>query len=266
MANRGKMRTTRITKIVDETQAVKTYYFKDPDFSGLFRIGTCFMIWVPGVGEAPFGISGGNGKGEFSVTVEKKGKVTSAMHEMKEGDLIGIKGPFGNGFDFPGGENIWVVTGGVGSAPFGAIAPEMTKGELKVILGTRTASDLIFEERFRSRGLDVTVATDDDSQGYNGFVTECFREMLGTGKPDLVLTCGPEIMMVKVVEICKANGIRVQASLERYMKCGMGICDVCSINGLQVCRDGPVFEGKQLEQMSEWGRKKRDAAGKLVNL
>jgi len=263
----SRIRTTRLVRIEHEASDTKTFYFKDPELDpGKFVMGQCYMVWVPRVGEAPLGISGLDKDGMASVTVQKKGTVTAAMHAMKAGDLIGLKGPFGNGFNIPTGlGSLVVVAGGIGAAPFGPLDAGMAE-KVTVILGAKSHRDVLFEKRFSDLDIDVRISTDDGTCGFKGFATNCFEENADDCAPDLVLTCGPEAMMKCVVDFCMRNGIPVQASLERHMKCGMGICDACSVSGYQVCKDGPVFTGGQLSGMPEFGRYKRTPAGTRVPL
>jgi len=114
----------------------------------------------------------------------------------------------------------------------------------------------------------VTYATDDGSFGHKGFCTECLLETLSSQKIDMVYCCGPEVMMKKVLDICREKGIPAEMSLERYMKCGFGVCGSCCLEGTgwRVCRDGPVFTSEQLSKVTGFGREKRDAAGRRVNV
>jgi dihydroorotate dehydrogenase electron transfer subunit len=90
--------------------------------------------------------------------------------------------------------------------------------------------------------------------------------LIKTGKYDQIITCGPERMMKKVIDLALENDIKVQASLERFMKCGIGICDACAVNGLHVCKDGPVFNGELLLKLSDFCRWRRDASGKRIKI
>jgi len=111
------------------------------------------------------------------------------------------------------------------------------------------------------------VATEDGSEGHGGLVTELMEAELKGKKFESILTCGPERMMYAVVSSGVKRGIRVQASLERHMKCGFGICGSCVLDsiGLRVCSDGPVFDGTTLLK-SEFGKRKRDASGGMVKI
>jgi len=134
---------------------------------------------------------------------------------------------------------------------------------VRVYLGARTKAELFFQKRMEDAGAELIIATDDGSCGEKGFVTNCFSKDLKTIQR--AVTCGPEVMMVKVVDACMEHNVHVQASLERYMKCGVGICDACNCGGALICRDGPVFDGKRLARLNDFGKCKRDISGKKVN-
>ncbi|MEE9323693.1 MAG: dihydroorotate dehydrogenase electron transfer subunit [Candidatus Aenigmarchaeota archaeon] len=240
----------RIEKIVQENPYVKTFFFDreiDP------KPGQFVMVWIPGLDEKPFSMSY-TGK-ETGITVERKGKFTEKLFSMKAGDSVGLRGPYGNGF-IPKA-NACVVAGGCGIAPLSPLI-----GKLKnpfVILGARSKDRLIFEKRFNAK-----VTTDDGSFGEKGFTTDVLENALKDKKFEVVYTCGPEVMMRKVFEICEREGIECQASLERYMKCGFGVCGQCEINGFRMCKDGPVFFPEQLREMGDFGKEARLKTGKKV--
>lgn len=220
--------------------------------------GQFVMLWLPGVGEKPFSLSKIGKNPE--ITYDIKGKFTRALFELKKGDLIGIRGPYGNGWDLKG-KNICAVTGGIGMAP---LMPLIESGKIKtVIYGARNLGLLVFKKRVEKSGVKVIFTTDDGSFGKKCFACDMLEEVLKGGKYGLVLTCGPERLMKKVVDICMANKVPCEASLERYMKCGIGICGACCIDnsGLRVCKDGPVFSGKELSN-SEFGGHSREKSGK----
>ncbi|HEC80845.1 MAG TPA: dihydroorotate dehydrogenase electron transfer subunit, partial [Thermoplasmatales archaeon] len=191
---------------------------------------------------------------------------TSELFDKKTGDFIGVRGPLGKGFDIDG-KKILFVAGGTGVASV-TPAVEKTVSQKKkavVVVGSRTKEELFFTERLKKCGAELHVATDDGSVGYHGFASDLTEEILEKNRFDLVITCGPEQMMKKVVELCNKKHVDVQVSLERYIKCGMGICGQCCIGeGLRVCKDGPVFDAKILAGCEEFGLFKRDASGKKV--
>ncbi len=247
-------RVVKIEKIKDEAKGIKTFRFHD---SHKVEPGQFYMIWLPGVDEFPMSVSYVHDlKG---VTVKKIGKGTEKMHGMKEGDKLWIRGPYGHGFKVEKGKAL-VVGGGSGMA---TLAPLIEKlKDYEVIIAARNKEELLFTERFK----DVKIATDDGSLGYHGFATELAEIMLEENTYDVIYTCGPEPMMAKMVEIAKKRGIKIQASLERFMKCGIGICDSCSINGYRVCVDGPVFSSPLLFEMDELGKEKRRPSGLKVKI
>lgn len=249
-----------ILKINNENNNVKTLRF---NFEKKVTPGQFFMIWIPGIDEIPMSVS--YTEGLKGITVENIGESTSALHKLKIGDKIGIRGPYGNGFKIIG-KRILLVGGGTGIIPLASLMEKITKKEIMVIIGAKTKSEILFEERIKKATKNVLFSTDDGSLGYRGFASNLAEELMEKKKFDLVLMCGPEIMMKKIVDLANERRIPVQASLERYMKCGVGICDSCSIGGLQVCKDGPVFSGDVLKCLDEFGKKRRDACGRAVNI
>ena len=252
-------RHVKITAVAKETGSVTTLMFGDktPAAAGQF-----VMAWLPGVDEIPMSLSYlGNTKG---LTVNNIGDATAALCGMKKGDILAIRGPFGNGFRFGKERRILAVGGGVGMAPL-APAVETAAGfgkAVTVAVGARRADELLFVRRMRKCS-EVHIATDDGTDGHHGFVTDLAGVLLKKGKFDLVITCGPEIMMKKVFELAKKAKVPAQASVERYMKCGIGLCDSCSMDGLLVCRDGPVFSDRQLAG-TDFGQCWRDACGRKI--
>jgi dihydroorotate dehydrogenase electron transfer subunit len=253
-------------KIVDiaetkkETGNIKTIRFK---YDKKVNPGQFFMVWIPSVDEIPMSASyTGNLKG---VTVERIGEATSALHKMKKGDKIGIRGPYGNGFKTPKGRVLFVA-GGTGIIPVASLVEKIKKKNAVVVFGVKTKKELFFMDRIKKSCSKLLISTDDGSFGYHGFASDLAKEVLGKEKFSQIITCGPEIMMKKILDFGSEYKIPVQASLERYMKCGIGICDSCAINGYHVCKDGPVFDDKILRKMEDFGEFKRDASGMRVKI
>jgi len=253
----GGLRTSAILEVRKESPSVKSFFFEYPVD---IEPGQFLMLWVPGIGEAPFSVSRYDGS-IMCVSVRKAGEVTSAMHKMKAGDKIGIRGPYGNGFKLKG-EQIALVAGGCGAAPLLYLANIAHRENKKAhtFIGSRTKEDILFHDEFETYG-DLHVATDDGSYGRKGRPTDIFEEILEKQEIDTVYTCGPEKMMKHVLNICAKKKVPMQASLERHMKCGVGLCGACLISGMSVCRDGPVFDDKLLSKMKEFGTLKRDSCG-----
>jgi len=219
--------------------------------------GRFVMVWIPRLDEKPFTISC-HRPDRIGITVRRRGRFTSRLLEMSPGDVVGIRGPYGRGFDLK--PNACMVAGGCGLAtvaPIKDLFPDMP-----MIHGAQTEPLLLFRKRFP----DMTLCTDDGSAGYHGFPTDLLEELLDQQPLDVVYTCGPEVMMRRVFDICEERGVRCQASLERYMKCGFGVCGQCACGDRLVCRDGPVFDSDALRTMDDFGRSARLKDGRKVTL
>lgn len=248
--------TVRIEQVIEEAYDTKTFVFEwDADV----RPGQFVMLWVPGVDEIPMSVSGIDG-GLKSVTVKDIGPATDAIHKLQPGDRLGIRGPFGNGFDLSS-KNVLIIGGGVGTA---AIMPAVMQTHADVIIAARSDRDVILTERAESVSDNVWIATDDGSLGFHGNAVQLMREKLALKKYDCVLACGPEVMLYFTYKACEELGVRCQLSLERYMKCGAGVCGCCVMDDKRICRDGPVFDNEHIAQLSEFGKAKRDACGRMI--
>jgi dihydroorotate dehydrogenase electron transfer subunit len=225
--------------------------------------GQFVMVWVPGDDEIPMSLSYlAPSKG---ITVKAMGSTSRHILSIRPGDPIGIRGPYGHGFDFSP-RRILVVAGGSGAAVLApaAEAARARGGEVTAALGATVGPELLFEQRFRAMGARVALATDDGSVGDKGYVTNVADRLLGESRYDAVWTCGPEVMMAKVVRSAERVGVPTFLSMERVMKCALGMCDACSIGPYHVCLDGPVFPAPAVAGLPEFGHRKREASGRLV--
>ncbi|MBI2134410.1 dihydroorotate dehydrogenase electron transfer subunit [Candidatus Woesearchaeota archaeon] len=246
-----------IFKVVNEGKGQKSFFFKGKIDS---KPGQFVMVWLPDVDEKPMAISYWN-KNEFAFTSQVVGKFTTYLDSLKKGDKIGIRGPYGNNFSIKG--NACVVAGGVGVSSVSTLIDSL-KNPL-IIYGARTKQHLIYLKRYKNK--KMLIATDDGSHGRKGYTTDLLNEVLSkNSKIKMVYTCGPEIMMKKVLDICNSYKIECEASVERMMKCAYGVCGACMINDKIVCMDGPVFNSKQLNAMPEFGSFARAKTGKRVSL
>lgn len=226
--------------------------------------GQFLMIWVPGVDEVP--MSASYIYGEKGITVKEVGEATKALSCLNPGDIIGVRGPYGHGFDLNIGRTL-IVGGGSGTACLLPAADFINDPDkVDILIGARTSDELIFVERARSLSKEVHVSTDDGSKGRKGTVVEMAREHLTNKAYSLVLGCGPERMLRSLLDECERAGVPCQLSLERYMKCGAGLCGSCAIDGLRACVDGPVFSGNALRHLPEFGVNKRDECGRRIKL
>ncbi|MDW5563491.1 MAG: dihydroorotate dehydrogenase electron transfer subunit [Methanomassiliicoccus sp.] len=252
---------TRVRERIEAGKGITTLVFDAPMEA---RPGQFVMVWVPGVDEVPMSLS--HIGPHAGITVKEVGEATKALSCLRPGDVIGIRGPYGNGWRLSGGR-ILCVGGGVGMAPIiTAVEAAGDPGRVAVAIGARNHGEIIFEERARSVSNDVRITTDDGSYGLKGTVVSLADTMMKEKRYDLVLGCGPEVMNKFLLKACKDNEVPCQLSLERLMKCGAGLCGSCVIDGLRVCADGPVFTGEQVERMAEFGKCKRDDAGLRVKL
>jgi len=252
--------TIKIIKVKKETPTVKTFTL-DMALEGI--PGQFAMVWIPRVDEIPISISSFD---PLEITVKDVGEATNALHGKRKGDYIGIRGPYGNGYSLKG-KKILAVGGGVGIAPLRTLMLNTNK-KFTVVLGSQTKREIFFEKDFRNAGAEVIICTDDGTYGKKAFATTASEELLEKRKYDLMAACGPEIMLKFLFPIAENAGIPVEFSMERWMKCGFGICGHCSLEptGWRVCKEGPVFNTAQLKQVSEFFNFKRDAAGLEVKI
>lgn len=264
------MRMTCIAETVVETSNVKTLVFKDR-LSSMASAGQFLMVWIPRIEEIPMSVMVSRNEGHAAVTVKKHGIGSTALFEMNVGDFIGVRGPYGNRFtilkEFT---NVLLIGGGTGLVPLLRLAVKITKLNIRctMIIGARTKDEVIFEEYAREFLRDIKckiiVTTDDGSYGIKGTASDGMINAVGAERYDCVYTCGPELMMKKIFEISKERSLPVQASLERYMKCGIGICGSCCIDSWLVCGDGTVFDSNQLSRMEDFGVAFRDKDGQKM--
>jgi len=262
------MRTVEITRIQRESPDIVTLYFQDEECSKASP-GQYAMIWIPGGEEIPMSLSTINPGGDSSLTVREVGDATKVLCNMKAGNRIGVRGPFGKGYTLLGNEPL-LVAGGSGVASLAPLVEAFIEKGVKptFILGARTESDLPFRGRLEKLlGDDLVLATDDGSCGFDGFSSQCADKLMDERSFDAVYTCGPELMMVAVFDEAESRGVPVQASLERYIKCAHGLCGSCAIGPYRVCMDGPVFDSEKLREVREdFGSRKMDPTGKIVGV
>ncbi|MFP4005263.1 MAG: dihydroorotate dehydrogenase electron transfer subunit [Candidatus Hadarchaeia archaeon] len=257
-----------IVRVVDETPKIKTFYVRSPRVASESEPGQFVMLWVVGEDEIPIAVSEVRNEDIVGLTVEKVGDATSELHSLGVGDLIGIRGPYGRGFGLLG-EKFLMIGGGCGMGPlFYAIqrAFDMKK-DIEVLISAKTDSDLLFRSRVKDMDVDLMVSTEDGSAGIEGVTTDVLENSSLSWDYDSCLICGPERMMKLSAEFVRERGVPVQVSLNRYMKCGIGICGQCTIDpsGDRVCEEGPVFNYEDIRD-SEFGEYRRGPSGKRKKL
>ncbi len=261
----GNFVSVKISGIIPETSRCRTLRFSMNE-STKFRPGQFLMVWAPGVDEVPMSISKWTPPAA-EITVLNIGDATRALISMTAGDWIGIRGPFGKPFDTHS-KRALVVGGGAGMAPLRPLVYSLLEegAEVTLLIAAKTKNDLVFHKEFSeqtSSAFRLVTTTDDGSSGFKGMAAEGVIELLNIREFDTLYTCGPELMMAELFKLATKAGIGFQASLERFMKCGCGICGTCAMDptGDLVCLDGPVFTGVQLKKLSDFGRHYRDQMG-----
>jgi dihydroorotate dehydrogenase electron transfer subunit len=265
----NQLRTTRILSVKTESPTVKTFTFKDK-VCARAKSGQFLMLWIPSVDEIPLSILDANEDGAVSVAVKKVGEATQALHSKKVGEIVGLRGPFGNSFTLKGGK-ILMVGGGTGTAPLLFLAKKLASKAAKMVfvIGAKTKEELLFIDKLEEVCIEgnLVATTEDGSYGIKCLATTPLESLLAKEKFDMIYACGPEQMMRKTLDLAEKHGITLEASLERLMRCAIGLCGSCVVGKYRVCRDGPVFTASQLkEAKSEFGVSKRDFSGKRIPL
>jgi len=265
----NRLRTTRILDVTAESATVKTFTFKDKECVKALP-GQFLMLWIPGVDEIPLSVLDVKQNGMVSIVVKKVGEATEALHKMKAGEIVGIRGPFGNCFTLKRGK-VLLVGGGTGITPLLFLTRKYASrvARLVFVMGAKTREELLFVdelEKLCGKG-NFIATTEDGSYGIKSLATTPLETLLIKEKFDMIYTCGPERMMLEVLKLGEKYGVALEASLERLMKCAIGLCGSCVLGRYRVCADGPVFTVKQLSEVKgEFGKAKRDFAGRKIPL
>lgn len=237
---------------------------------GTILPGQFVMLWLPGVNEKPVSVGYADAD-QILLTVSAVGPWSEAVQRVAVGDRLGLRGPFGTAFRLPttvpAGQKLVGVGGGFGVAPlhFLAHAARAAGLPLTVIVGARNEAELLYRQRL-AEVAEVNVTTDDGSVGQKGFTTAALAELLTAQKVAGIFSCGPEVMMQRVGQMAADAGVPCQLSLERYMKCGFGICGSCCLDGSgrRVCVDGPVVTAAEALAEAEFGHYHRSGSGQRV--
>jgi len=261
-----------ITGIKDEIDEVKTFYlsFDDPGVAGRFRIrsGQFVMCTVFGSGEFAVSLPPSPENDPFHLSVRRVGKVTNALHALKVGSRIGIRGPFGNGFPFEEikGKNVIYVAGGIGLIPLRSSIVHVLQhredfGRIILLYGARTPQDLMYqyniEEWVRIDGFETYITIDRPAEGWKGetgFVHTLIEKARVPVDNSVAFVCGPPVMFNSVIDELTRRGMSedcIISTLERHMKCGIGKCQHCAIGRTLVCTDGPVYTYRQIKTLGE---------------
>lgn len=262
-----------IVEVRRETPGVYTYRlrFRDEGLRQGYRFlpGQFNMVYVFGVGEVAISIVSDPDDPELlDHTIRIVGNVTGALERLKEGDTIGLRGPYGSAWPLKEaeGKEVIVVTGGLGCAPVVSVINYIAQrreryGKLKILHGVKTPKDLLYRERFRAwehhpnTEVYLTVDHPDKAWKYNvGVVTNLFDQVEIDPRHSIVMMCGPEIMMRYTARSLLSRGVaadRIYVSLERNMKCAIAFCGHCQLGPTFVCREGPVYRYDRIQPWFE---------------
>lgn len=277
-------RSHPITRIKVETPFIKTFEFQSKKIAEKAKPGQYLMVWIPGVDEKPMSLSHiGNKEDQWTigVSVACVGDATGRLHAFQEGDILGIRGPHGNGFTIEqiaaSGQktspNILLVGGGCGMAALRPLIYRLLAQDnnLTCIGGAKTKEELLFktelEQLSQHTRFEYLASTDDGSWEFQGTASQRMQTELKARTINHIFTCGPELMMKHVFEIAQQYKISLQASLaDRIIKCAAGLCGQCVLDpmGIRLCVDGPIFSGLQLVHIEDFGYSTRNKAGKRI--
>ena len=259
-----------IEKIIVESPDAKTFILRPIGKANCilkYKPGQFMMLSLAGYGEAPFTFASSPSKdGRFQISVRRVGSLTDALHKLKEKDIVGVRGPYGNTFPLERikGKDLLFVAGGCGIAPLRPLIQYVFKnrknyGRIEIIYGCRAPKDIFYKEEIKSwqdnlnTNIHLTVDEPDASWGGTcGVVCVLLPKIKVKPKTSLVFLCGPAVMIKFAIGDILKLGFREQniyASLERYMKCGIGKCGHCYVKGKYVCLDGPNFSYAQMKEL-----------------
>ncbi len=253
---------TEVVKVIPEIAGVSTYQLRFIDKADAeayqFEAGQFNMMYLPGYGEAAISISSDPAeRGTIGHTVRFVGNVTKAISQLRPGQLVGLRGPFGKPWPLKEleGKDLFIACGGIGLPPLRPVLYHVVQnrnkfGKVTLLYGARTPNELMYTaeyEAWKKAEIAVEVTVDRGDSGWTGrvgVVPMWFYQFRIDPKTSAVLTCGPEIMIRYVIFEAMARRVpldNIYVSLERNMKCGQGSCGHCQIGPYFVCKDGPVF-------------------------
>jgi len=260
-----------VTKGIEETPNIKSFQvvFNDTEKMKKFTFepGQVGQLSVFGVGESTFVINSPPTRMEYlQFSVMKAGEVTTALHGIYEGDVIGVRAPLGNWFPYNDmkGKNILFIGGGIGLAPLRTLILYMLDNradykDITIIYGSRTPPDLCYKDELKEweerSDVNLILTVDNEFPGWTkttGFVPTVLKEEAPKAENTIAITCGPPIMIKFVLEGLAGLNFpdeNIITTLEARMKCGIGLCGRCNLGHKYICKDGPVFSLRQLKEL-----------------
>jgi len=262
-----------IVETIDETPSIKTFRVRLDDEAAMeaftFMPGQVGQLSVFGVGESTFVINSSPTRMEhLQFSVLKTGEVTARLHQLKAGDKVGVRAPLGNWFPVERmrGRDILFVGGGIGMAPLRTLLVYMLDnrndfGKISLLYGSRSPEDMAFQsdlaEWLARTDMTTVLTIDNPSGGWPhevGLIPNVLKEMGPSAKNCVAVTCGPPVMIKFTIQALKELEFpdeSIISTLERRMKCGVGLCGRCNIGGKYVCVDGPVFTWAELKTLPQ---------------
>ena len=252
----GNIRTLRV--VLDEPEAMQNFHYEP---------GQVGQLSVFGAGESTFVINSPPSQREYlQFSVMQAGEVTSAIHRLSVGDRVGVRAPLGNFFPYTDwkGKNIFFVGGGIGMAPIRTIMLHLLEhradyGRISLLYGAKPPRDMAYsyetEDWLKREDLDCTLCIDNPYEGWPhrvGLIPNVLKELNPSPDNCVAVLCGPPIMIKFTVQALEGLNFapeNIVTTLEKRMKCGIGICGRCNIGSHYVCIDGPVFTWKQLQDL-----------------
>jgi len=255
---------------LEDSGPVRTLFFERDEMDKP-EPGQFYMLWIPGLDQKPFSVSYADDR-VIGFSIIDRGAFSSALFTVKTGDGIGLLGPLGRGFS-TGLDDYLLVGGGIGSAPLllSGLELERKGRKYRLLAGGKTTESLLWIEKLLKRAgsrIKPEYCTEDGSLGLKGLLTDHMDAVIQERKPGYILICGPERFIHRSLFLIERYGVEGEASIERMMKCGIGLCGSCSLDdsGDRVCVEGPVFGFAALRESREFGAYRRDAGGCLTDV
>jgi sulfhydrogenase subunit gamma (sulfur reductase) len=252
---------------VGGARPIKTFRVRFLDGGFTHRCGQCAMISIFGKGESMISISSSPLVTDYlQFSILKTGRVTTAIHELEADAILGVRGPYGNGFpvDDWKGKNVLFIGGGIGLAPIWSVLQTTLLrraefGELALIYGARTSQDLVYKDdlaELRS-SFPVHLSVDKPEPGWTefvGFVAQNVLDKKPSPEKTVAVTCGPPMMIKTAIQALSQLGFKddqIYTTVENKMKCGIGKCGRCNLGRHYVCKDGPVYSWAELKALPQ---------------
>jgi len=264
-------RPAAIREVIEENSQIKTFVlaFVDHEYNASFTYqpGQFLMVSVPHCGEAPISISSTPAHaGTIQLSVRRAGRLTAAMHDLRQGDMVGLRGPYGRPFPMASlaGRDLLFVAGGIGLAPLRSVINTCLAAghdrRITILYGSRTPSDIAFQGDLTSwqqrEEVSCLLTVDRAEPGWAGevgLVTALLAHCSLEPEETKALVCGPPMMIRAVLAELAHRGLAdedIITTMERHMKCAVGICRHCHMDEKLVCKDGPVFTLEELKRMN----------------